>query len=465
MGFGSAIFLFGFLPLTVLLFHLLPRPRGRQVLLIAASLVFYAFGRLWDVPILLASVAVHYVAGRLLLRLERGRRAVVAAAVVLDLLLLLACKYLTFFGTALGQALGAAWTVPSLPLPLGVSFFTFQGISYVVDGYRDRGQLSRRFLPVLQYLTFFPNLVSGPLARFCEVGPMLARMDRPDGAQTASALRRFAAGLSKKVLLAATLQTLTDAMFGLDAAALDARTAWLGAVSYALQLYLDFSGYSDMAIGLGQLFGIRLPENFDHPYRAASIGAFWRRWHMSLTGWFRDYLYIPLGGNRRGYVRTLRNKLLVFLATGLWHGANWTFVVWGLWHGLLSVLETRRSGRRQAPRWYGHIFVLLAVVVGFVIFRADTLRQGLSFLGAMFTGFAPRPESTLALIRFGTNRAWAAMAAGAVVAFHPLSGWWQRHSAQPRWAVASCAAALLLMGLCILAVATGSFQPFLYQQF
>lgn len=187
MGFGSAIFLFGFLPLTVLLFHLLPRPRGRQVLLIAASLVFYAFGRLWDVPILLASVAVHYVAGRLLLRLERGRRAVVAAAVALDLLLLLACKYLTFFGTALGQALGAAWTVPSLPLPLGVSFFTFQGISYVVDGYRDRGQLSRRFLPVLQYLTFFPNLVSGPLARFCEVGPMLARMDRPDGAQTASA--------------------------------------------------------------------------------------------------------------------------------------------------------------------------------------------------------------------------------------------------------------------------------------
>ncbi len=465
MGFGSALFLFGFLPLTVLLFHLLPGVRARQVLLVLASLVFYAFGRLWDLPILLASVALHYGAGRLLLRLESRRRAVVAVTVALDLALLLSCKYLDFLAGALGQLLGVSLAVPALPLPLGVSFFTFQGISYVVDAYRDRSQAGRRLFPVLQYLTFFPNLVSGPLVSFRQVQPMLARLERPGSVETAAALRRFAVGLGKKLLLVGALQTLTDGLFGLDAAALDLRTAWLGAVSYTLQLYLDFSGYSDMAVGLGRLFGVALPENFRYPYRAGSITDFWRRWHISLSGWFRDYLYIPLGGSRRGYGRTLRNKAVVFLATGLWHGANWTFLIWGLWHGLFSLLETRRDGSRRRPRWYGHLYTLLVVVLGFAVFRADTLAQGFGMMGAMFTGFAWREASTLALIQYGTNRAWTALALGLLVSVNPFAGWWQRRAGRPGYVAASYGAALVLLALCIVAVAAGSFQPFLYQQF
>ena len=463
MGFGSAIFLFGFLPLCVLLFHLLPRVRGRQVLLVLASLFFYAFGRLWDIPILLASVLVHYIAGRLLLR--KRSRWVVAVTAALDLGLLIGCKYLGFFARALNLLPGVAVTVPALPLPLGVSFFTFQGISYVVDAYRDPAQASRRFFPVLQYLTFFPNLISGPLAPFQALQPMLARLERPGSPQTAAALCRFTAGLAKKLLLAGTLQTLTDGMFSLNAGALDLRTAWLGAVSYALQLYLDFSGYSDMAVGLGGLFGVALPENFRYPYRAASITDFWRRWHISLSGWFRDYLYIPLGGNRRGFGRTLRNKLAVFLATGLWHGANWTFLVWGLWHGLFSMLETWKPRIRRKPRWYGHLYVLLVAVTGFVIFRADTLSQGFAVIRAMFTGVPLQAESTLALLRYGTNRAWAALVLGAAAAVNPLAGWWQRQKGRPGWRLAGYGAALALLLLCILAVAAGSFQPFLYQQF
>ncbi len=465
MGFGSAIFLFGFLPLTVVLFHLLPRSRGRQVLLVAASLVFYLFGRLWDLPILLVSVLLHYAAGLLLRKLERCRRAVVAGTVALDLVLLVTCKYLGFFAESAGTLLGITLRVPALPLPLGISFFTFQGISYVVDAYRDRDQASGRFFPVLQYLTFFPNLVSGPLVPFRQLAPMLDRLERPDSVRTAAALRRFTVGLAKKLLLAGTLQTLTDAMFGLDAAGLDFRTAWLGAVSYSLQLYLDFSGYTDMAVGLGQLFGVRLPENFRYPYRAASITDFWRRWHMTLSGWFREYLYIPLGGNRRGFVRTLRNKLLVFLATGLWHGANWTFLVWGLWHGVFSMLETRRSRAPRRRRWYGHVYTLLVVVIGFVIFRADTLQQGLTMVRAMVTGFSWQPASTLALVQYGTNQAWAALLAGLVVAVNPFAGWWQRCTADGRCVTGSYVVTLALLLLCMLAVANGSFQPFLYQQF
>ena len=459
MSFGSAIFLFGFLPVTVVLYRLLPGQLPRRILFTAASLLFYAFGSLGDLALLLASVALHYLAGLLLLR-SRGRRVVVAMVVLVDLGLLVGYKYWSFLLTTVGLPAAAA-----LPLPAGISFFTFQGISYVVDAYRDREHASARFFPVLQYLVCFPNLISGPLVKFRDLSPQLAKAERPDARGTALALRRFTVGLGKKLLLAGTLGVVADGIFALEQGALDIRTAWLGAVAYALQLYFDFSGYSDMAVALGRLFGLKLPENFRLPYCAKSITDFWRRWHISLSGWFRDYLYIPLGGSRRGYGRTLRNKAVVFLATGLWHGANWTFLVWGLWHGLFSLLETRRDGSRRRPRWYGHLYTLLVVVLGFALFRADTLTQGFGMMGAMFTGFAWREASTLALIQYGTNRAWTALALGLLVSVNPFAGWWQRRAGRPGYVAASYGAALVLLALCIVAVAAGSFQPFLYQQF
>ena len=459
MSFGSAIFLFGFLPVTVVLYRLLPGQLPRRILFTAASLLFYAFGSLGDLALLLASVALHYLAGLLLLR-SRGRRGVVAAAILLDLGLLVGYKYWSFLLSTVGIPTAAV-----LPLPAGISFFTFQGISYVVDAYRDRAHASTRFFPVLQYLVCFPNLISGPLVKFRELSPQLAEAKRPDARETAMALRRFTVGLGKKLLLAGTLGTVADGIFALEQGALDIRTAWLGAVAYALQLYFDFSGYSDMAVALGRLFGLKLPENFRLPYCAKSITDFWRRWHISLSQWFRDYLYIPLGGNRRGLKKTLRNKWVVFLATGLWHGASWTFVLWGVWHGLFATLETATPLGKLQNRKIGRIYALLVVLVGFVLFRASTLSQAAEMAGNLFTGFALTPASTLALRHLLTRRALASLLVGAVGALGGGAWLWERVKNRRGAEAVSLALTLALLALCVLSLAAGTFQPFIYQQF
>ena len=379
MSFGSAIFLFGFLPVTVVLYRLLPGQLPRRILFTAASLLFYAFGSLGDLALLLASVVLHYLAGLLLLR-SRGRRVVVAMVVLVDLGLLVGYKYWSFLLTTVGLPAAAA-----LPLPAGISFFTFQGISYVVDAYRDREHASARFFPVLQYLVCFPNLISGPLVKFRDLSPQLAKAERPDARETALALRRFTVGLGKKLLLAGTLGMVADGIFALEQGALDIRTAWLGAVAYALQLYFDFSGYSDMAIALGRLFGLKLPENFCLPYCAKSIMDFWRRWHISLSQWFRDYLYIPLGGSREGFGRTVRNLLVVWLATGLWHGAGWNFLLWGFMLFLLLVLE--KVGLRKVLEGVpllGHLYMVLAIPLSWVPFAISELGQIPVFLSRLF---------------------------------------------------------------------------------
>ena len=460
MSFGSAIFLFGFLPVTVILYRLLPGRLPRRILFTAASLLFYAFGSLGDLALLFASVVLHYLAGVLLLRLKRGRRGVVAAAILLDLGLLVGYKYWSFLLSTVGIPTAAV-----LPLPAGISFFTFQGISYVVDAYRDRAHASTRFFPVLQYLVCFPNLISGPLVKFRELSPQLAEAKRPDARETAMALRRFTVGLGKKLLLAGTLGTVADGIFALEQGTLDIRTAWLGAVAYALQLYFDFSGYSDMAIALGRLFGLKLPENFRLPYCAKSITDFWRQWHISLSQWFRDYLYIPLGGNRRGLKKTLRNKWVVFLATGLWHGASWTFVLWGAWHGLFATLETATPLGKLQNRKIGRIYALLVVLVGFVLFRASTLSQAAEMAGNLFTGFALTPASTLALRHLLTRRALAALLVGAVGALGGGAWLWERVKNCRGAEAVSLGLTLVLLGLCVLSLAAGTFQPFIYQQF
>ncbi len=467
MGFSSAIFLFAFLPLSVALYRLVPKAWWRGGLLTAAGLVFYAFGRLSDVPVLLASVLVHYAAGLLLSRLQKGRRAVVAATVALDVGLLVFYKYLDFFlGGLLPSGLLPSGLLPHLPLPAGVSFFTFQGISYVVDAYRDRAQASRKFWPVLQYLTFFPNLISGPLQKFRDFAPQWQKRRVPSAEQTAAGLRRFTVGLAKKLLLAGALGGVADAVYALSPAALDIRTGWVGAVFYTLQLYFDFSGYSDMALGLAALFGFRLPENFNYPYLSGSISEFWRRWHMSLGGWFRDYLYIPLGGNRKGRARTVINKLVVFLATGLWHGANWTFVLWGLWHGLFITLETVTPLRKRGEKcWYGHAYTLLAVLLGFALFRAESLTQGFALLRAMFTGFSLTAASAQALTAALSRRALVCFVLALPLSLGLGPAVWRRVE-QKTWAqLGSYALTLLLLALCVLALAGGGFQPFIYQQF
>lgn len=362
MNFASPIFLFAFLPLVLIAYHLLRPIRAKNVLLIAAGLVFYAFGDLRHLPLLLASCALHYGVGLALMRARRGRRLLLAACVTVDLAVLAAYKWH-----------GA--------LPLGISFYTFQAISYIVDVSRAPQSGTRSFRRALQYLTFFPQLTAGPLMRFSEVQPLLdTRHVTWDGAFDGCS--RFICGLAKKLLLAAAAAQLANAVYAQTS--FDALCAWTGAVCYCLQLYFDFSGYSDMAVGLGLLFGIRLPENFRYPYCADSITDFWRRWHISLSAWFRDYLYIPLGGNRKGKGRQLLNILLVWLATGLWHGADWTFVLWGLLYAALLTAEKLFLLRGlKKLRVLNHIYVLLFVTLGFVLFDASTAAQAFSRIGAM----------------------------------------------------------------------------------
>ena len=328
MAFSSVIFVCAFLPAVCLLYWAVPGVRAKNALLIAASLVFYSFGNPFDLLVLLGSVLCSYLAGLLVTRPRPWGRVFLALAAAVDLGLLAFYKYLGFVVENINLLFGSEWQPPAVGLPLGISFFTFQGLSYVIDVYRDRRLQCRSFFDLLLYVCLFPRLVAGPILKYQDMaGEIRSRRCTLEG--TAQGLRRFILGLTKKLLLSDTLAGLVDAVFALQPDQLDFRLAWLGAVGYALQIYFDFSGYSDMAIGLGWVFGFHFKENFDHPYAAASVKNFWRRWHISLSTWFRDYLYIPLGGNRKGRLRTYLNKLIVFFCTGLWHGASWTYVVGG----------------------------------------------------------------------------------------------------------------------------------------
>ncbi len=444
MSFLSPIFLFAFLPLAAISYRLARKPELRSILWIAAGLLFYAFGDVRHLPLLLCSCALHYGAGRFLMAAKRGRRLALGLCVAIDLAVL-----------ALYKIKGA--------LPLGISFYTFQAISYAVDTYRAPESGTKNARELLQYLTFFPQLTAGPFMKFSALRPYFtARED--DWGEALRGLRRFVCGLLKKLLLSGSAAKLADAMFGLTA--IDALGAWMGAISYCLQLYFDFSGYSDMALGLGLLFGVRLPENFRYPYCAGSVTEFWRRWHMTLSGWFRDYLYIPLGGSRKGTARTVLNKFIVFLATGLWHGTGWTFALWGLWHGIFCGLETVFDReKRLKTHWYGHVYTLFVVIFGFVLFRAETVRQAGAMLSAMLTALSPAAACRLALQNILTARTIFLCLAGVLACF-PI---WERAKgtlAEKCWLPgvlnALTAAGLLL---CAMQLAGSSFQPFIYAGF
>ena len=470
MSFDSAAFLFFFLPLLLILEALVRPVRAKNALLCLAGLVFYSFGELWALALLVISALVNWLLGALA---SRGRKWAVALAAALNLALLGACKYLGFFGSGLAL-LGVGLSLPQLVAPAGVSFFTFKGISYVADAYKRPENASGSFFEALFYISFLPEVMSGPLSRFSNFRAQLGARER-SAELTARGARRFIAGLAKKLLLSGGAAVIADAAFSAGSA-LDARLAWLGAVAYTLQLYLDFSGYSDMAVGLGSMLGFRCPENFNYPYAAVSIADFWRRWHISLSLWFRDYVYIPLGGSRRGRWRTAANKAAVFLLCGLWHGASLTFVLWGAWHALLSALESlkildvERWRRTAAGRVLSRVYTLLAVTLGFVMFRAESVEAGFAFLGAMFTGWDFNPAGQLLLAR--SLDGWTLLASAlALLVSAPLLPALRARLARGGERLSAGAealggaASLALLVLCAAALASGGFAPFIYFQF
>lgn len=477
MVFSSPVFLFFFLPAVLAAYHTLPRP-ARNIVLLVASLVFYAYDSGALVVLLLISTITDYIAGRIVVRARAresssGIRTGIGISVVVNLGLLGYFKYANFVVDQL-NALGAAWGLgdiawKSVVLPIGISFYTFQSMSYTIDVLRGRVEPVRSLFDFGLYVSLFPQLVAGPIVRFHEISHEISNRRRTLN-DFSEGVVRFAHGLAKKVVVADAAGLVVEEVFSLPPGELTTAAAWLGVAAYTIQIYFDFSGYSDMAIGLGRMFGFHFPENFRRPYSAVSITDFWRRWHITLSNWFRDYLYVPLGGSRTTTVGTYRNLAIVFLLTGLWHGANWTFVVWGAYHGILLVAERitkqRPFGDEAPSSWLRRGYTLLAVMVGWVVFRSDSLSQAGSILKAMFTpsGFSLPPEVATVL----TTRVVLTLAVAALVVVIPRNfvGGIILPSGGGRL-VAAARTGLLVVGLpfALALVATGTFSPFLYYQF
>ncbi|MEM6794811.1 MAG: MBOAT family protein [Acidobacteriota bacterium] len=478
MVFSSNLFIFYFLPLALLAhavcWRLLPRA-ARHLGLLLSSYAFYAWSNPALVLILLFSTAVDYACGLALDRpgaSERRRRLAVTASVATNLGVLGFFKYFNFGVETWNRALGAAGLegyavedVLRVALPLGISFYTFQSMSYTLDVYRGRARALANPIDFACYVAMFPQLVAGPIIRFREVADQL--QERTHGLEKAArGAAFFCLGMAKKILLANPCGQVADLAF--EARALTMLDAWLGIVAYAFQIYFDFSGYTDMAIGLGLILGFQFPKNFDSPYRATSITDFWRRWHMSLSRWLRDYLYIPLGGNRRGRGRTYVNLMIVMLLGGLWHGAAWTFVVWGLLHGLLLTAERlardRRAGRPSAGRLHAVrvAWTFLLVLITWVFFRAETLPDAIAYLVAMLGQGAPPGEAAAAAaLVSGVLRApylLATLALSALIVWRAPQTWdYVERLSPPKVAVL-----LALLTTSLLMMNVQGYNPFLY---
>ena len=467
MVFSSLTFLSIFLPVVFGLHLIIPSLLGKNILLIIASLLFYAYGEPIYVLLMIGSTIVNYVAGRLLGRFGKNR-AVLAAAVIANLGMLVVFKYSAMVVDFVNGLLGTAIPVPELALPIGISFFTFQALSYVIDVYRGDVPAERNYLDVLLYISFFPQLIAGPIVKYHDIAAQI-RDRRVTAAATAKGLRRFCIGLGKKVLIANNCAVAVDWLFAQAPGDLNVIAAWTAALAYLLQIYFDFSGYSDMAIGMGHMFGFTIKENFNYPYVSTSIREFWRRWHISLSTWFKEYLYIPLGGNRRGAARTMLNRVIVFFLCGLWHGASWTFVVWGLLHGAFMIFETAVPVKKM-PRAIGHIYALLVVCLTFVIFRADTLGQGFAIIGQMFCGWNFDNAAMVIALRQLTPVFLLAFTAGAIGAFpvREVAARWlgrQRAALSHGGRALAYGASVLVLALCFLALSSGAYNPFIYFRF
>jgi alginate O-acetyltransferase complex protein AlgI len=480
--FSSIIFLFLFLPVTLIVYLVIGR-RLRNYFLLVASLVFYAWGETTYVLIMLLSIVANYVVGLAIdhFRNRPQAKLFLGLAVVVNIGLLSVFKYTNFIVANLNILLGSfelpAVALQPVHLPIGISFFTFQAMSYVIDIYRRDAVVQRNPANIGLYIALFPQLIAGPIVRFHDIAAQITlRCVRVQ--DFAEGVERFIIGLGKKVLIANQVAAVCDQVFALKAGALSPGIAWLGVLCYTLQIYFDFSGYSDMAIGLGRMFGFRFLENFNYPYISTSVREFWRRWHISLSSWFRDYLYVPLGGNRQGALRTHFNLLTVFFLCGLWHGASWNFVVWGLLHGLFLIIERSGFEKILVRLWtpLRHFYLLFVVMITWVFFRADTISHALGYLAVMF-GQAKSGTTPVALTQIGRD-AQTAIIAG-IIFSAPVFSWLKRflqsmllnRHRKMSMIFEGTADAMKTVGLSlilyvsILFISSGAYNPFIYFRF
>jgi len=478
--FTEPTFLFLFLPVLLALYFAVP-DRGRNWLLLAASVIFYAKGGGTFTFLIAGSIAFNYFAA---LAIDRNRgtstgRWLLRGTVAGNLVVLAIFKYANFIADNVNVLLaplgGPALALPPVLLPIGISFFTFHAISYVVDVHRRDASAQKRPVEAALYLLLFPQLIAGPIIRYREIASQLTRRFVATS-DFAEGIRRFIIGFAKKMLIANTVAGPADQIFAMPGAQLTAGHAWLAVICYTLQIYFDFSGYSDMAIGLGRMFGFRFPENFRYPYVASSVQDFWRRWHMSLSAWFRDYVYVPLGGNRTGTSRLYVNLITVFFLCGLWHGASWNFVIWGLFHGAFLVIERLGLARRVQSIWspLRHAYLLIVVMIGWVFFRAETLPGALGMLTAM-TGLGHAEPTVYDVTWYLTPEVVVAMVTGMVAAtpIAPTLGriLWTDGDAEASVRFAWLPSAAVTAGLFVLLFASvmlsaaRTYNPFIYFRF
>lgn len=386
MVFSSTIFLCVYLPLVLLGYYICPK-KGKNLFLLIVSLIFYAWGEPKYVFLMIFSILVNYVFGLLMDKHRENKKRLkllLVISVIIDLGLLSVFKYTDFIITNINSVFGAGFDLLNIALPIGISFYTFQAMSYTIDVYRDNVRVQRNLIDFGMYITMFPQLIAGPIVRYSDVQDQLAERNVTT-ADFSEGIMRFVVGLGKKVLLANQMGAVWTQIYALGGD-ISALMAWTGAAAYTFQIYFDFSGYSDMAIGLGRMFGFKFPENFRYPYESVSITDFWRRWHITLSTWFKEYLYIPLGGNRRGLARQALNLLIVWTLTGFWHGAGWNFVMWGLYYFAILFIEKLflLKALDKLPRLFRHAYALLLIVIGWVIFASDDVSVMLPYLGSMF---------------------------------------------------------------------------------
>ncbi|WP_173742522.1 MBOAT family O-acyltransferase [Blautia wexlerae] len=464
MVFSSMVFMCVFLPAVFVLHCILPGIRAKNALLLLASVLFYAYGEPVYIILLFISTLLNYFCACGIDRFQNHRKGILVLAVICNLGILIVFKYTDFILGMVNSVTGLHLPLPQIRMPIGISFFTFQAMSYVIDVYRETTRAQKNYAKVLLYISFFPQLIAGPIVKYHDVAAEIdQRTVTLDG--VALGIRRFSAGLCKKVLLANTLGLVADNLFGASAGSINGAGAWLGAISYMLQIYFDFSGYSDMAIGLGWMFGFHFKENFNYPYISGTIREFWRRWHMSLSGWFLEYLYIPLGGNRKGKFRTVVNKMIVFLCTGIWHGAAVNFLFWGVYHGFFLMLEEYIPwiGKKGSAvkSFFQHVYALLVVCIGFVFFRAETMAQGCFWVREMFTGFGWNAGAMSFALQQMTP-VFLVTLAGALIACCPV----KKLISEKKWyGPVAYVCSLTGLVICILSLASGTYNPFIYFRF
>jgi len=471
MLFSSAAFIYLFLPLVLLIYYVFLRKSrpAQNVFLFIVSLFFYAWGEPKFVLVMLLSIVVNWLSGLAVNKLRSRKKAVylvLAANVFINLGILFIYKYLNFTANTLNSLFNIDFNIPQITLPIGISFFTFQAMSYVIDVYREKGKAQKNIINVGLYIAFFPQLIAGPIVRYETIADQIINR-RENINDVTSGFTRFCTGLAKKVLLSNNLALLADNFFnGASDSSLSAAAAWLGAIAYTLQIFFDFSGYSDMAIGLGKMFGFHFLENFNYPYISKSVSEFWRRWHISLGSWFRDYLYFPLGGSRVSKPRLFLNLFIVWSLTGLWHGANFTFIAWGLIHFTFIAIEKftgleKKNGKiLNVFKW---IYTFIVILTGWVFFRADSVSHALSYLGCMF-GLNGNSFVDAKFTEYLSHN-YILILISAVLCTPVIAALGKKIKKNILWDALYVIAVLLLFVLSVACIAGDSYNPFIYFNF